>query len=870
MDSIVVNLDGDQVILFVQESTLGATETAAATAIGAAASASASAVSAAASAAASASAAAVAAVAATAGKVNRVGDTFTGPVGAPETKVGNDLLLATSGGDPAPPFVVSFSNFEFAPTSEILQTSEPTNPLAAYANDSVDVRHTRPGYGKDYFDKVIIQSDKRTFGWFNEAIDFAILSNAPADGQVWVDNLGVYRKVAAEILGAIPPNVVAVYEGGFESLCGFFRNFGTEKREKPVTSYGQFTVTFATALADDEFYPSMFYETNHVPPFRGQGQTISGDRRTVTMHSWYRAGGKVTPSGTPTLTVDGSPLSTTGYTSSTAILVSPAPGSLEIGELVTVNSTPPCTGRVTGIFSNVVTVSEWMQSADTSYGQIPTGTPDCKINPNYQAYIFNSIAQLDDERWVLAATPATGVTGGTSLGNWNASTNSPTITSSVGTLNNYYTVSVAGTTTINGVSSWAVGDRIRYNGTAWVKVIKVRARDQEEVFTTWEIGLLNNRGAQDYNGDYVLTGLKAQTGRKNFVCGIDVVDNGTWGSAYGFRVRGRTFRGYVSRDQEDGGFVVEPGLLGLTKFGFRTEDNSPSFVPFQVATLDDVKWQVLKTGDMDIGSKTISGQKVWNWFTAGSANPDAQLIVSGGDGTTDYKATMSYAAAVTQFLGFDGTPQFRVNTTASATDYTEITGSASAGGQFNAISTNANSNIQFNPKGTGAVIVNAAAGATALLVVGGGANRLNLNSTGFVFGPTGTEWLGFASSALTVGPTADPWVFANTSGVVLTRTTNIARVGSGAYSVLVTPMASAVNTWDFRGAPTGNGVRVLATGTDTNIDIQFVPKGTGLLYYESSLAGVAATVPGNFVANRVIPIKTPSGTFYVPAALAAW
>ena len=55
-------------------------------------------------------------------------------------------------------------------------------------------------------------------------------------------------------------------------------------------------------------------------------------------------------------------------------------------------------------------------------------------------------------------------------GAWNASTNSPTITSGASTAGGYYVISVAGTTTINGVSSWAVGDYIINNGTTWQKV----------------------------------------------------------------------------------------------------------------------------------------------------------------------------------------------------------------------------------------------------------------------------------------------------------------------------------------------------------------------------------------------------------------
>jgi hypothetical protein len=69
------------------------------------------------------------------------------------------------------------------------------------------------------------------------------------------------------------------------------------------------------------------------------------------------------------------------------------------------------------------------------------------------------------------ATAWGSVTGGLSYqGSWNASTNTPTLTSSVGTNGNYYIVSVAGTTTLNGISDWLVGDWAIFNGSVWQKI----------------------------------------------------------------------------------------------------------------------------------------------------------------------------------------------------------------------------------------------------------------------------------------------------------------------------------------------------------------------------------------------------------------
>jgi len=54
-------------------------------------------------------------------------------------------------------------------------------------------------------------------------------------------------------------------------------------------------------------------------------------------------------------------------------------------------------------------------------------------------------------------------------GTWDASTNTPTLVSSVGTKGDYYVVSVAGSTNLNGTTLWGVGDMAIFNGSAWQK-----------------------------------------------------------------------------------------------------------------------------------------------------------------------------------------------------------------------------------------------------------------------------------------------------------------------------------------------------------------------------------------------------------------
>jgi hypothetical protein len=63
------------------------------------------------------------------------------------------------------------------------------------------------------------------------------------------------------------------------------------------------------------------------------------------------------------------------------------------------------------------------------------------------------------------------VAGGLSYqGTWNASTNTPTLTSSVGTNGYYYIVATAGSTNLNGITSWNIGDWLMFNGSVWQKI----------------------------------------------------------------------------------------------------------------------------------------------------------------------------------------------------------------------------------------------------------------------------------------------------------------------------------------------------------------------------------------------------------------
>lgn len=55
-------------------------------------------------------------------------------------------------------------------------------------------------------------------------------------------------------------------------------------------------------------------------------------------------------------------------------------------------------------------------------------------------------------------------------GTWDASTNTPALVSGTGTKGDYYVVSVAGATNLDGISNWGIGDWAVFNGSAWQRV----------------------------------------------------------------------------------------------------------------------------------------------------------------------------------------------------------------------------------------------------------------------------------------------------------------------------------------------------------------------------------------------------------------
>jgi len=133
---------------------------------------------------------------------------------------------------------------------------------------------------------------------------------------------------------------------------------------------------------------------------------------------------------------------------------------------MTASSTIPSTditglGTMASQNANNVTITGGSISGTTVSGYIPTSAEG----------VANGVATLDSAGKVPIGQIPDAVIGALNYqGTWNASTNSPTLTSSVGTKGFYYVVSVAGTTNLNGVTDWQIGDWAVFDGLIWEKI----------------------------------------------------------------------------------------------------------------------------------------------------------------------------------------------------------------------------------------------------------------------------------------------------------------------------------------------------------------------------------------------------------------
>ena len=132
------------------------------------------------------------------------------------------------------------------------------------------------------------------------------------------------------------------------------------------------------------------------------------------------------------------------------------------------NITVDAYGRVTAVSTGATGQVNQVNSGNLATLTVSSGTTTT-VTPITAAVSGSSLSLATGAQIQTAINTA--LTGVVQFeGTWNASTNTPTLASSVGTSGDYYIVSVAGSTNLNGITDWAIGDWAVFANTTWTKV----------------------------------------------------------------------------------------------------------------------------------------------------------------------------------------------------------------------------------------------------------------------------------------------------------------------------------------------------------------------------------------------------------------
>ena len=245
-----------------------------------------------------------------------------------------------------------------------------------------------------------------------------------------------------------------------------------------ILALTQGSLSVGTTLATMNSYYSQLTTTLTNKSINGSNNTLINIPNNALVNSSITIGAKNFPLGGSS-TLAASDLSN-GVSGSGSIALTNSPTFVtpNLGTPSTLVGTN-ITGTAAGLTAGNVTTNANLTGEVVSVGNATTMSNSAVIGKVLTGYspaagtvvatdsILAAIQKVDGNTSALSAS----VSGSLNYkGVWNASTNTPTLVSGTGTKGWYYKVSVAGSTSIDGISQWNQGDVIAYNGTTWDKI----------------------------------------------------------------------------------------------------------------------------------------------------------------------------------------------------------------------------------------------------------------------------------------------------------------------------------------------------------------------------------------------------------------
>ena len=199
-------------------------------------------------------------------------------------------------------------------------------------------------------------------------------------------------------------------------------------------------------------------------------------------------------------------------------------------------------------------------------------------------------------------------------GSWNASTNTPTLTSSTGTQGHYYIVGVAGSTNLDGITDWEVGDWAIFSTTGvWQRL------DQTGVQGTGTTGNITKWAT----GSTIADSIISESGSLITITGSQTVNGisqvGSNGNGFDFVAYGVTSGKKLNWDSLEDTLIIDGEIDGsavLDDDTFATATNKT------VATSESIKAYV----DANTGSGTAG--TIPKWASGGESLEDSVIVES--------------------------------------------------------------------------------------------------------------------------------------------------------------------------------------------------------------------------------------------------
>jgi len=158
-------------------------------------------------------------------------------------------------------------------------------------------------------------------------------------------------------------------------------------------------------------------------------------------------------------------------------------------------------------------------------------------------------------------------------GTWNASTNSPTLTSSVGTSGDYYIVSVAGNTNLDGITDWEIGDWAVFANTTWTKIDNSQVGDVTGDGAAGRVAFWNSTSNITNDAGFTYNSTSNAFGVSGVITASGG-NSGEWNTGYDNSITALNVSGTTTKTltatQQDGGTLTTSWTDNNTEYSMMT------------------------------------------------------------------------------------------------------------------------------------------------------------------------------------------------------------------------------------------------------------------------------------------------------------